>query len=434
MYGCSAEAPSHKHTHRIPQPTMTQTVRLAVVQARSLSTTSETLVALASIADDASAKGISLLLFPEAFIGGYPRSCSFGVSVGSRSAAGTEQFLAHFKSAVDLGDTPQDADQDWVDRKLPRPRDGGHRGDGTREELEQIARESGVFIVTGLTERAGGSLYCAVVYVCPQNGIVGKRRKVMPTGAERLVWAQGSARSLQAVTTSLNGVKVTLAAAICWENYMPLLRHSLYAQNVNLYLAPTADARDTWLSLMRTIGCESRAFVLSSNQSVREKHLPDWIRQGNAGARKPGAAPTTGDEAISMDLDRALPEMPSLIRPKKARSKSIITETPERHQICWPVVHRADEVEDEHAAPTAPEPETSQEDAFVCRGGSCVISPSGSVLAGPLWETDRPELLIVDVDFDDCERGRLEFDAAGSYSRNDAFHLTVDGLDLNPPP
>ena len=99
--------------------------------------------------------------------------------MGSREDAGREQFLQYFKDAVDLGDTPEGAGNKWVDRELDLPREG-IRGDGTREEMERVAKETGVFLVVGVVEKAGGTLYCSVVYVCPRLGCVGKRRKVMP--------------------------------------------------------------------------------------------------------------------------------------------------------------------------------------------------------------------------------------------------------------
>jgi nitrilase len=213
---------------------MARPLTLTVAQGHTLSSTAETLTALSQTVQKAADAGADLILFPEAYLGGYPRGTNFGCSIGARTDAGREQFRHHFQDAVDLGDTPRGAGTEWVYRRVGRgdldaldsSEDGktSSRGDGTREELERIARETGVFIVTGLIERAGGSLYCAVVYVEPQRGCIGKRRKVMPTGTERLVWAQGSTSTLRAVKTRIKGAEITLAAAVCWENYMPLLR------------------------------------------------------------------------------------------------------------------------------------------------------------------------------------------------------------------
>ncbi|KAK5050570.1 hypothetical protein LTR84_003852 [Exophiala bonariae] len=358
---------------------MVQHLTIGLSQSRTLSSLSLTLSALWQTTKQAAEKGVSILLFPEAYLGGYPRTCSFGTSVGSRSERGREQFLAYFKSAVDLGDTPEGACDDWIENKLPLNGDTGRRGDGTRQYLENVARETGVFIVTGVVEKAGGSLYCAAVYVDPRRGVIGKRRKMMPTGSERLIWAQGSSSTLKVVTTTIKGVRVVMGCAICWENYMPLLRYSLYSQGVNLWLAPTADARDTWEPLMRVVACEGRCFVLSANQCVKQKDLPSWIIPSRADGEGLG-------ETLSDPLNP----------PKSSRL-------------------------------------VGDDDHFVSVGGSCIVGPQGKTLAGPSWERDN-DLLYIEVDFEDCERGRLDFDAVGHYSRPDAFKLTVEGLDLNPPP
>ncbi|KAF2157761.1 carbon-nitrogen hydrolase [Myriangium duriaei CBS 260.36] len=416
---------------------MPKTLRLAVSQSRTLPTTSATLSALSRTTQSAAAQGVDLLLFPEAYLGGYPRTCTFGASVGARDPSGRDQFLAYFQAAVDLGDVPDGRYFDaWRDRKLPVGEGREYRGDGTREELERVARETGVFVVTGLVERAGGSLYCAVVYVDPVRGCVGKRRKVMPTGSERLVWAQGSPSTLRAVVANIRGVRVVMGAAICWENYMPLLRQSLYMQDVNLWLAPTADARDTWASLMRTVAGEGRCFVLSANMCVRKRDLPDWVtgktkekekegrshgRPGSAGsgARHDGRR-RQSQVIMEDDHELVLPAVGQDPEPITMRARDVAEQQPKTNGV--------------EAASTSTKSGGAEGDEFVCRGGSCIIGPLGDVLAEPLWEVDEGGLLVVDADFEDCERGRLDLDVAGSYSRNDAFRLTVEGLDLNPPP
>jgi len=157
---------------------MPQTLKLAVSQSRTLATLPETLSALEATVKRATSQHVDLILFPEAYLGGYPRTCSFGSVIGSRQPEGRDQYLQYWRNAVDLGDTNRGGGHAWLTRQGTF--EGKGRGDGTREYLERVARETGVFIVTGLVERAGGSLYCACVYVDPQRGLLGKRRKVMP--------------------------------------------------------------------------------------------------------------------------------------------------------------------------------------------------------------------------------------------------------------
>lgn len=151
-------------------------LKLSVAQCVTAATISGTLNRLIIIADGAAKDGVHLLLFPEAFLGGYPRTCSFGAVVGARTDEGREQYYEYWRQAIDLGDSCPDG------TGVYKP----GAGDGTREKLENIAAKTGVFLVVGVVERSGGSLYCACVFVDPVKGIVGKRRKVMPVCMRRL--------------------------------------------------------------------------------------------------------------------------------------------------------------------------------------------------------------------------------------------------------
>jgi nitrilase len=158
------------------------TIRLGTASPGTQASTPATIALIDTIAQRAAASNVDILLLPEAFIGGYPRGSSFGCEIGNRSAEGRDEFARYFDSAIDLGDTVGPggggAGIKWVKRQLGE--EDEVRGDGSREELERIAKDTGVFIVVGCIEKAGGSLYCSVVYVCPRGGMLGKRRKVLP--------------------------------------------------------------------------------------------------------------------------------------------------------------------------------------------------------------------------------------------------------------
>ena len=196
-------------------------------------------------------ENVELALFPESFIPGYPRGFDFGAVVGSRSDQGRELFRRYHAQCVDL------------------------RGPD-RETLETLARRHGVFFVLGISERSSehGSLFCSMVYVCPNNGVVGVHRKIKPTGTERLIWAEAGGESLVTVATSFG----RLGGLICWENYMPLARMSMYQKGVQIYLAPTADARDSWIQSMQHIALEGRCFVLACNQYFTRSMYPEELQ------------------------------------------------------------------------------------------------------------------------------------------------------------
>jgi len=296
---------------------LTRFVRVAVVQTAPVAFDLEaTLARVHERTADAAARGAELVLFPEAFVSAYPRGLTFGTVIGSRSDAGRAWYQRYWQSSVDLA------------------------GDDAAR-LGAIARDAAVHLAIGVIERAGGSLYCSVAIFTPDGTLAHVHRKLVPTAAERIVWAQGDGRSVRGVPSAVG----VLGTAVCWEHYMPLLRTALYEDGVQLWLAPTADSRDSWLATMRHVAMEGRCFVLSANQHARRSDYPD-----------------------DYPLD----------------------------------------------APLAP-------DAIITRGGSCIVDPYGTVLAGPVFDEDA--LLIADLDLGETVRARLDLDVTGHYARPDVFAL-----------
>jgi nitrilase len=220
--------------------------RVAVVQAAPVAFDREgTLEKVRALATEAAGGGAQLIVFPEAFVSGYPRGLDFGARVGSRTPEGRELFRRYWESAVDV----------------PGP---------ATELLGSAAREAGAYLVIGIIERDGGTLYCTVLFFDPGGSLKGKHRKLMPTASERLIWGQGDGSTMPVFETPIG----RLGAVICWENYMPMLRMHMYARGIQIYCAPTADDRETWLSTMRHIALEGRCFVLGCNQFARRSDYP----------------------------------------------------------------------------------------------------------------------------------------------------------------
>lgn len=293
--------------------------RVAVVQAASLPGDPEGSAhkAAAWIAE-AAAGGATVVVLPEAFIGGYPKGSSFGAPVGVRTAAGREEFQRYAEAAVAL--------------------DGPELG-----IVADAAREHDICVVIGVIERDGGTLYCTAVMLTPEDGIAGIHRKLMPTGAERIIWGFGDGSTLDTVDTPAGRV----GTVICWENYMPLLRQAMYAKGVELYCAPTADDRDTWASTMTHVALEGRCHVLSACQFITTSAYPDHH-----------------------SFDAELPFGDTVLR-----------------------------------------------------GGSMIVDPMGTVLAGPVY--DKETILFAEIDPAAKSRAHLDFDAVGHYARPDVFELRV---------
>ncbi|HLH20161.1 MAG TPA: nitrilase-related carbon-nitrogen hydrolase [Bryobacteraceae bacterium] len=202
----------------------------------------------------AEASGAQLIVFPEAFIGGYPKGQDFGARVGSRTPEGRKDFRRYYEGAIDV----------------PGP---------ATERLGEAARAAGAWVVIGAIEREGGTLYCTALFFAPDGRLAAKHRKLMPTAMERLIWGFGDGSTLPVLDAGFGRI----GAVICWENYMPLLRAAMYRKGIQFYCAPTVDDRESWPGSMRHIALEGRCFVLSACQYSRPEGAPEssWIRGGS---------------------------------------------------------------------------------------------------------------------------------------------------------
>ena len=251
--------------------------RVAVIQAAPVFFDREATVAKArGMIAEAAAGGARLILLPEAFIPAYPRGLSFGAVVGSRTPAGRRLWARYWANSV----------------PVPGP---------TTAALGEMARRGDAYLAIGVIEQEGefgcGTLYCTLLYFGPDGALLARHRKLMTTAAERVIWGQGDGSTLGVLDTPHGRV----GGLICWENYMPLARMALYAQGVQIYLAPTADSRETWQATLRHIACEGRCFVLGCNQFVTQTMIPADL-EGIEELANQGATLCRGGSAIVSPL------------------------------------------------------------------------------------------------------------------------------------
>jgi nitrilase len=171
---------------------------------------------------------------------------------------------------------------------------------------------------------------------------------------------------------------------------------------------------------MRTIACEGRCWVVSGNQCIKSADLPGWITGKESDSTSTGQNGTVNGTA-------PLSSPPADGR----RRSSVSTRTQENHEIVWRAKGNA--IDENPLEETGVDAVQEDSQDFASAGGSCIVNPMGETVVGPVWNKNE-ELLYAEIDFEECDRGRLDFDASGHYSRMDAFQLTVQGLDMTPPP
>ena len=251
--------------------------KIAIVQESPILLDREKTIELAiSIIEQAASAGAELVVFPEAFISGYP-AWVWRLRPGGDWAINEELYARQINCTVDLN----------------------------KNELAPLCKAAAsnkVTVVCGLNEIDGNlsqaTIYNTVVIIGDDGNILNRHRKLMPTNPERMVWGFGDGSGLNVVDTAVGKV----GTLICWENYMPLARYTLYAQGVQLYVAPTYDSGEEWISTMQHIAREGRCWVVSSGVALMNSDIPDdfperntlypeseeWINPGDSVVIAPG--------------------------------------------------------------------------------------------------------------------------------------------------
>ena len=236
--------------------------------------------ALASI-DEAAGNGATLLVFPEAYLPGYP-TWIWRLRPGGDMALSGEIHARLRENAVDLA--------------------RGHL-----QPIQDAAARHGVTVVIGMheldAEFSGTTLFNTVVVIGPDGALLNRHRKLMPTNPERMVWGMGDASGLRVVDTPVGRI----GSLICWESYMPLARYALYAQDIDIYVAPTWDTGESWLATMRHIAKEAGCWVIGTATALQGSDIPadfperdrlftpdEWINDGDAVVVKPMGAVAAG--------------------------------------------------------------------------------------------------------------------------------------------
>ncbi len=232
-------------------PTATTPFKIAAVQAAPVFLDrGATLDKACRLVAEAGGQGARIIVFPESFIPTYP-DWVWAVPPG-RGKILSELYAEFLANAVEA----------------PSP---------VTERLGQAAREAGAYVVMGVTEKdtqaSGASLYNTLLFFGPDGALMGKHRKLVPTGGERLVWARGDGSTLEVFDTPLGKI----GGLICWENYMPLARYTMYAWGTQIYLAPTWDRGEPWLSTLRHIAKEGRVYVIGCSIALRQDDVPDRL-------------------------------------------------------------------------------------------------------------------------------------------------------------